>query len=193
MSSCGTTLGQLRPAGGAASDSCAGGYSRRLCNLCTAAFRYRALCRGAYRPRRYACDHNVSIRSFGRALRTGTGTYVCADMMLRYAMLAPSIMSISPPSGQFGPYSQTADQKCVSTSGPQPSRRPSRVLHLHAGHVPQTEPGMWAKSPMTSPWFTGCLLSIRMLGRPPKEPSGSYVLVLSTLSLTVFVVVLTVA
>lgn len=52
---------------------------------------------------------------------------------------------------------------------------------------------MWAKSPMTSPWFTGCLLSIRTLGRPPREPSGSYVLVLSTLSLTLLVVVLTVA
>lgn len=45
---------------------------------------------------------------------------------------------------------------------------------------------MWAKSPMTMlPWFTTCLLSIRMLGRPPMEPSESYELLLSTLSLTV--------
>lgn len=41
---------------------------------------------------------------------------MCADMMLRYAMLAPSIMSISPPSGQSGPYNQTAIQVHVSTS-----------------------------------------------------------------------------
>lgn len=33
-----------------------------------------------------------------------------ADTKLRYTMLAPSIMSISPPSGQFGPYNQTAVQ-----------------------------------------------------------------------------------
>jgi hypothetical protein len=54
------------------------------------------------------------------------------------------------------------------------------------------EPGIWAKSPMTMlPWFTTCLLSIRMLGRPPREPSGSYELVLSTLSLTALVLGLT--
>lgn len=68
------------------------------------------------------------------------------------------------------------------------------VLHLHAGHVPHIDPGIWAKSPITRlPWFTGSLLSIRMLGRPPMEPSGSYVLVLSALSLTTLVVVFTVA
>lgn len=80
----------------------------------------------------------------------------------------------------------------TSSSAAVPTATP-KVLHLHAGHVPQTEPGIWAKSPMTSPWFTGCLLSIRMLGRPPREPSGSYWLVLSTLSLTTLVVVLTLA
>lgn len=81
----------------------------------------------------------------------------------------------------------------VSTSSWAVSQSPRKVLHLHAGHVPQTEPGMWAKSPITRPWLTGCLLSIRILGRPPREPSGSYWFVLSTLSFTVFLVVLTVA
>lgn len=58
---------------------------------------------------------------------------------------------------------------------------------LHAGHVPHIEPGIWAKSPMTSPWLTGTMLSSRTLGRPPREPSESYELVLSTLSLTALV------
>lgn len=58
---------------------------------------------------------------------TGAETYVCADMMLRYAMLAPSIMSISPPSGQFGPYSQTADQGFVNQ---RPSAIPSSVPNI---------------------------------------------------------------
>lgn len=120
-------------------------------------------------------------------------TYVWADIKLRYTMLAPSIMSISPPSGQFGPYNQTAVQASCQPAVGQSSPATPDILNLHAGHVPHTEPGMWAKSPMTSPWFTGCLLSIRMLGRPPREPSGSYELVLSTLSLTLLVVVLTVA
>lgn len=43
-------------------------------------------------------------------LKLGKGAYVWADIRLRYAMLTPSIMSISPPSGQFGPYIQTAFQ-----------------------------------------------------------------------------------
>lgn len=62
---------------------------------------------------------------------------------------------------------------------------------LHAGHEPHTDPGMWAKSPITSPWFTATLLSRRTLGRPPSLPSGLYVFVVSTLSVTTSVVELT--
>lgn len=45
-----------------------------------------------------------SLETLDSTLRA---THVCADMRLSYATLAPSMMSISPPLGQSGPYIQT--------------------------------------------------------------------------------------
>ena len=53
---------------------------------------------------------------------------VCSVMVSVPARLTPSITSISPEFGQFGPKSQ------------------------NAGHTPQMEPGMCAMSAMKSPW-----------------------------------------
>lgn len=55
---------------------------------------------------------------------------------------------------------------------------------LHAGHAPHVEPGMWAKSPITSTSLYEAMLSSRTLGRPPSLPSGLYLLVVSAVRVT---------
>lgn len=186
--------GQLRSRhvqGRERSSSC-GYHLRRMCSSCTAASRYRGPIWVEYKPHHCAgvMDVRELVRLEGRfrgKQKLTCGRISSCGMPCWHPLLCRFLLHRA----SSGHTSRLQSRNRVNEGSPQPTR--PQVLHLHAGHVPQTEPGMWAKSPMTSPWFTGCLLSIRTLGRPPREPSESYELVLSTLSLTVLVVVLTAA
>ena len=78
-------------------------------------------------------------------LDTEQPALVCNVISLAVAEFTPSMISISPFVGQFGP---TIQLKSVSVARKKASDRAYK-----AGHVPHIPPGMWARSRMMSPWL----------------------------------------